>query len=227
MIFLFYYILFSFSSFIFGQKKLEVGVYVGVFEGIHAEMYRRDFNTNGINYSFISSISEKPSILAGISVAKPFSEKGWQFKTGLDVHTFKYSLFTAVFFTTTPFVNTTNTLNTVVQMPFGYTKRWGDFTIYMGSGLTFFNVKDLSTEKEKMDFDVRHSNFVRSTINNFRTIYPLYEMSMGWRWRRSSIELGYRGTGKFKKKEYAPIYESYDGSQAILYLKTTLLLSKK
>jgi hypothetical protein len=218
------------SMIIFGQKKLEYGVHLGIFSGINAEFYNQSTfsNIDGSTSSYMlsSSIDEEPATIAGINVATPFSQRGWQLKTGLDVHSFGYTISTFSNLGGKISTNSTDTRNTVVQLPMGCSKRWGDFVVYVGSGLTFFNIQDLRTEKASLD--PIHLFFMNSTFDNFKKIYSFYEISMGWRWRRSSIELGYRGSGKLMKKEFSNYnFNNYNGSRAILYLGTSLLLSKK
>ncbi len=216
--------IFMLSSIAFGQKKLEYELRLGIFAGMNAEFLNESFNNNITNSSFSSSLDEKPSILAGISVSTPFNPRGWQFKTGLDIHRFQYTFFTSSFGPRT-FFNTTITRNTVVQLPLGYCKRWNDFLLYIGSGLTFFTPQDLSTEKEIAGFDASHIGFVKNTLSNFKTVYPFYEISIGWWWQRSSIELGYRRSGTPIKKEFNNSF--YRGSRGILYIGTSLLLYPK
>ncbi|MEY4903540.1 MAG: hypothetical protein RLZZ292_1355 [Bacteroidota bacterium] len=225
ILFLFYFL--TISTVIFGQKKLEYGVHIGVFSGTNAEFYNRgtfsSVDGSSSSYLLSSSIDEDPSILAGINIASSFNAKGWQFKTGLDVHSFEYTLSTFSNFGGKVSANSTATRNTVVQLPMGYSKRWGNFVVYTGTGLTFFNIQDLSTEKEKASFEPIHLFFINSTFDNFKKIYPFYEVSLGWRWKRSSIEIGYRTSGKLEKRDFSFGFDQYSGSRSILYLGTTLL----
>jgi Outer membrane protein beta-barrel domain len=192
--FLFYFL--SISTVIFGQKKLEYGVHLGIFSGINAEQYNHSTNSfegTSSSYSFSSSMDVAPSILAGVSLAIPFNSKGWQFKTGLDVHSFKYTFSTSARSSFKFFATSTMVKNTVIQLPLGCSKRWGDFIVYVGSGLTLFKIKNITLPKEPTRVEIVHNQSVMNTLDNFKKFYPFYEISLGWCWKRSTIELGYRG----------------------------------
>ncbi len=212
---------FSTSSFVFGQKKLEIGLSLSLFQGVNAERYAARWSET-IGQAIASSLDYEPSLMAGIVVASPFNQGNHQFRTGLELHLFHYSLGTTLFTPAGNTFNLTKTTNNVVQLPLGYVKRWGHFMLYGGSGVAFFQAKDKSTASEKALLTPEHLAFVEKTLSGFKKIYPIYECSLGWHIWQSTIEIGYRGNGEVRKKNLSPI--SFNGSRGIVYLGTKFFL---
>ncbi|MEY4903135.1 MAG: hypothetical protein RLZZ292_950 [Bacteroidota bacterium] len=212
------------SVFAFGQKKLNVGLSLGIFQGVSAERYSARLS-QAMGQAVVSSLDYAPSLLAGIVVATPFDKQKYQFRTGLELHLFHYTLATSFFTPSETIFNQTVTTNSVVQLPLGFVKHWGHFMLYGGSGLAFFRTRDNSTESEKAVFDPNHLAFVEKTLTNFKKIYPIYECSIGWQVQQSSVEIGYRGAGEVRKTNSSPI--AFNGSRGIVYLGTKFFLGRK
>jgi hypothetical protein len=214
--------LISFSSFVFGQKKLDTGLKLGVFQGVSAERYSVRLSAN-MGQAIISSLDYAPSLLAGVVVATPFNQRNHQFRVGFDLYSFHYTLATSFFNQTKDIINQTKTTNSVIQLPFGYAKKWGHFMLYAGSGVAFFQTKDNTKEDEKAFLEPIHLAFVEKTLSNFKKNYLIYECSLGWKVRQSSVEIGYRGTGNVRKTSVMPV--ALRDSRGIVFLATTFFLN--
>ncbi|MEY4905879.1 MAG: hypothetical protein RLZZ292_3694 [Bacteroidota bacterium] len=219
----------SIASLLLGQKKLEYGLSLGLGLGLDAEYYstpsRKINSTTTVSHSVNSSIDDTPLLLAGISIAEPFTKKNGRWRTGVEVHTFQNNIRTRIilFNSTKLLLSNTQLQNTAIQIPLGYCKRWGHFMMYLGSGVTFLRIKDLTTEKEKADFLPEHPIFVQTVLDNFRKVYPMYDLGASWQWERFSIELNSRGAIKWLKQTDG-LFDYSTGNRNFLYFGTKIYL---
>jgi hypothetical protein len=227
----------SLSALLWGQKKIEFGIHLGIFTGVNPE--RASTNSGGdiffpnpsdniLNKQLTSKIGATPSILAGIILATPLDKKGNQFRTGIDLHTFQYDLSSLLLNPSKigGFTNNATTLQSqVFQIPIHYTKHWGGFLVSLGSGLSFFTLKDISTTKEKAQYSTAHIDVInRTTKDMFKKVYPFYDISAGWRWKKTTIELSYRVSGELRKGNSNSPFADYFGNRNFLCIGSTFFL---
>ncbi|MEY4905856.1 MAG: hypothetical protein RLZZ292_3671 [Bacteroidota bacterium] len=227
----------SIFSLVFGQKKLEYGVKLGVYKGANAEHTPELFDVFFSSGSFsilASSLEEAPKAFGGVTLATRYNSKGNQWRTGVDFYNFQYTISTTILVSIPTSGGTTNrattqnatTQNNIVQIPIGYSKNFKGFCYYLGTGLTFFSIKDNATESEQQRYAAEHRLFLESITNRFRKKYPFYEANIGWRLKHTALELGYRGTGRLLKSTYKegnPI-NSVLGGRGIYYLNAIFFL---